>query len=86
MPNVLQLRHPDATPTAFSIFGFVAILISIEAVLFYFDNRWMYGLFLTSYVIMTVYLAFNTYYVGVSHIDTMFIAKVMCNTKQKVTN
>ena len=46
----------------------------------------MYGLFLTSYVIMTVYLTFNAYYVGVAHIDTMFIAKVMCNAKQKVTN
>ena len=82
MPKLfVQFRHPDASPTAYSVFGFTAYLIFIEAIVLYFHTWWMYGAFLVTYVIMTLYLAFDTYYVGVDRIDSkvaMFLAKVFC--------
>ena len=77
----VQFRHPVASPTAYSVFGFTAFLIFIEAVVLYAHNWWTYGAFLLIYVIMTVYLAFDTYYIGVDRVDSkvaVFLAKVFC--------
>ena len=82
-----QLRHPDASPTAFTVCGFIAVLIAIEATVFYFHNLWMYGIFLISYIITTIYLAFDIYFVGVDRIDmriAMLQAKMMFSAKKEV--
>ena len=63
--NNLEFRHPDATPNAYSTMGALGILVLIEALALYSSSWIVYGLFLAFYVGMTIFIAFDAYYLGI---------------------
>ena len=76
-----QFRHPDATPNAYSVFGFAVILIFMEALILYFDNWLSFGIFLFVYLLTVLFIAVDTYYVGVGRSSlkvTFEISKLFC--------
>jgi len=67
--KLYQFRHPDATPNAYSTMGALGILVLIEALALYSSSWIVYGLFLAFYVGMTIFIAFDAYYLGIGRTD-----------------
>jgi hypothetical protein len=67
--KLYQFRHPDATFNAYLTFGLLGIVILLEAMALYSTSWLVYGLFLVSYVSMTIFVAFDNYYIGVGLMD-----------------
>lgn len=67
--KLYQFRHPDATANAYSTFAFLGVLVFVEAMALYTSSWWMFGPFLIFYVAMTIFIAFDCYYIGVGRLD-----------------
>jgi len=51
------------------LFYFIGIVVLIEAVALYSASWWVYGIFLIMYVCMTIFVAFDCYYLGIGRTD-----------------
>ena len=63
--KLYQFRHPDATASAYSTLFVLGVLVLIEALALYSSSWIVYGLFLVCYVGMTIFIAFDAYYLGI---------------------
>ena len=63
--KLYQFRHPDATASAYSTLFVLGVLVLIEALALYSSSWIVYGLFLFCYVGMTIFIAFDAYYLGI---------------------
>ena len=48
---------------------FLGILVRLEALALYSHSWWVFGPFLLFYVGMTVFVAFDCYYIGIGRLD-----------------
>jgi len=67
--KLYQFRHPDATASAYSTLFVLGVLVLIEALALYSSSWIVYGLFLVCYVGMTIFIAFDAYYLGIGRTD-----------------
>ena len=67
--KLYQFRHPDANANAYSFFCILGAIVLLEAMTIYFSSWWVYGPFLIFYVAMTVFIAVDSYYMGVGRLD-----------------
>ena len=67
--KIYQFRHPDATANAYSIFMYLGALVLLEALTLYSSSWWIFTIFLSFYLIMTTFLAFDLYYNGIGRLD-----------------
>jgi len=67
--KLYQFRHPDATANAYATMGVLGVLVLIEALALYSSSWAVYGLFLVCYVGMTIFIAFDAYYLGIGRTD-----------------
>ena len=63
--KMYQFRHPDSMAKAYSIMGVLGIIVLIEAWAIHFTGWVVYGLFLVCYVGLTIFIAFDLYYLGI---------------------
>merc|ERR1711860_211905 len=66
--KLYQFRHPDANANAFNFFAFLGAIVLLEALIIYSHSWTIYCIFLVFYVSMTIFIAVDCYYVGVSRI------------------
>ncbi len=69
MVKIYQFRHPDANANAYSFFYFLGGIVLVEALALYSESWWIYGVFILFYVIMTIFIAVDCYYMGVARLD-----------------
>jgi hypothetical protein len=48
---------------------FLGVLVLLEALALYSTSWLVFGLFLIFYVIMTIFIAFDCYYIGIGRLD-----------------
>ena len=65
--KIYQFRHPDATASGFSTMGLLGLVVLLEALALYSSSWIVYGIFLAIYMAMTVFIAFDCYYLGNSY-------------------
>ena len=74
--KIYQFRHPDANANAYSFFYFLGGIVLLEALALYSYSWWVYGIFIFMYVMMTIFIAIDCYFMGVGRLDGE-IAKVL---------
>ena len=67
--KLYQFRHPDATANAYSTIGLLGGVVFIEALALYSSSWIVYGLFLACYISMTIFIAFDAYYLGIGKFE-----------------
>uniref|UniRef100_A0A0K2UJV3 Uncharacterized protein n=1 Tax=Lepeophtheirus salmonis TaxID=72036 RepID=A0A0K2UJV3_LEPSM len=67
--KIYQFRHPDATANAYSTFGFVGFLVLLEALALYTSSWLVYFPFFLLYVVTTLFIAIDSYFMGLGRID-----------------
>ena len=84
--KLYQFRHPDGNINAYGFSYFVASLLVFQMSTLYTTSSWIFGLFITFYVLGTIYVAYDCYYVGIGRLDylvAMSLArKFLCHWKQ----
>lgn len=68
--KIYQFRHPDATANAYSTFGLLGVLILIEALALYWTSWLIFAIFLAFYIVATVFISFDCYYIGIGRLDS----------------
>ena len=76
MVKIYQFRHPDANANAYSFFSFLGGIVLLEAVALYSHSWWVYGAFILFYIVATIFIAVDCYYMGIGRLDST-IAKTL---------
>ena len=84
--KLYQLRHPDASANSFVMCGLIGILVFFEAATVYIQDfghvvyTVFYFAFLISYVLFTIFLAFDCYYLGIDRTNCLVFKAVLQDT------
>ena len=67
--KIYQFRHPDAAISAYTTFALLGTLVLLEALVLYFTHWVFFALFLTTYVVLTIFWFVDQRYLGVLRLN-----------------
>ena len=67
--KIYQFRHPDAAISAYTTFALLGTLVLLEALVLYFTHWVFFLLFLTTYVVLTIFWFVDQLYLGVLRLN-----------------
>ena len=67
--KIYQFRHPDAAISAYTTFALLGTLVLLEALVLYFTHWVFFALFLTTYVVLTIFWFVDQLYLGVLRLN-----------------
>ena len=69
LAKLYQFRHPDGLVNAYSFFYFLSFLLVFQIFPLYSTNWYVFGIFIALYILGTIYVAHDSYYVGLGRLD-----------------